>query len=271
MTVVVAWRDQGGTLLWVVSDSRISTPGRTAGAVVLTDHAAKVLEISVELFEDGPFGRPAALTTIGLAYAGSSLVALQAYAAVVPLWSRLAAPPGTELPVLEDLARHFAMFLEAYAKEVGGAGGDPRCECLLAAWDPQGAAPCAVLVETSPQDGSASIRPACVDEGVPEILGSDKDEVRRGIAELPPSPDLPFELPSRVPLRYMRSTLKTTDRRDIGGGVQIGMASEAGFELSFDVQPLLPGSPFAELRYRGFDMSEIGRIGNAFVTLRGIA
>jgi hypothetical protein len=138
-------------------------------------------------------------------------------------------------------------------------------------WDYSSSSPAAVVIETSAHDGVASVRVACFTNGALEILGSEKDLVRQQIAELPPSPYLPHETQSRVPLSYIRSTLKSTDRLDIGGGVQIGMANRNGFELTFDVQPIEIGSPFPDMRYRGFEMSEIGTLGQAFITLRGIA
>ena len=59
------------------------------------------------------------------------------------------------------------------------------------------------------------------------------------------------------------------DHDDVGGGVQIGYVNEAGFQLSYDVQPALHGS--YAMRYRGFDFGDILRVGDAFCNLPGLA
>jgi hypothetical protein len=91
MTLVMIWCESKVERLWVVSDSRLSRSG-AVGCVRLTDRAAKILEIPVILRRQTPgdvLGTPVKIMNLGFAFAGSSLVALQAYAAVLPLWSRL--------------------------------------------------------------------------------------------------------------------------------------------------------------------------------------
>nr|WP_295108194.1 hypothetical protein [uncultured Caulobacter sp.] len=271
MTVVIAWREPGPDLLWMVSDSRISQPGHV-GQSVLTDHGAKILEIPVHLARSansGFFDQTASRTTFGFAYAGSSLIALQAYAAVVPLWSRLVTVGESSLPSLAHFASHLGKFLEAYAKGVGATGGDPRCECLLVGWDSEINAVSAIAIETAQNDGAVSMRTACSSAGTVEILGSEKESVRQGISTLPEDPDPSYSPANRSALRYIRSTLKNTYRQDIGGGVQIGFANRTGFEISFDVQPL-SGSWVPDMRYRGFNMEDIGTVGEAFISLKGM-
>jgi hypothetical protein len=120
MTLVVIWRESKVEGLWVVSDSRLSQPG-AVGCVRLTDRAAKILEIPVILRRQTPgdvLGTPVKIMNLGFAFAGSSLVALQAYAAVLPLWSRLQISGPEILPSVKDFAEHLAHFVECFASEV---------------------------------------------------------------------------------------------------------------------------------------------------------
>ena len=73
----------------------------------------------------------------------------------------------------------------------------------------------------------------------------------------------------------IRRTLKHELEGTIGGGVQIGVLTEAGFELSFDAQSITAGDPVGQplvkMTYRGFDLHHIAKVGNAQVILTGIA
>lgn len=269
MTVVVAWREGHGSLLWVVSDSRLSE-GDVDQRLVLTDHGAKVLEIPVMVYSgtglvDVPYYR----TTLGLSFAGSSLIATQAYATALPLWSRLSTA-DTALPTLDDLAHHFALILERYAKGLGAAGIRPHCACLLIGYDQSAKRSRAKSLTVSPADGSVIVDEACDKDEVFEVLGRNPERVRAEIRALPKTIYMPFETEGRKALRYVRETLSKPEDLDIGGGVQIGICSERGFEPCFDAPPFVGGSPFPDMRFRGVQFEEISQVGPTFVNLRGI-
>ena len=91
MTLVMAWREQAMERVWIVSDSRLSREGQS-GPVRLTDAGAKILTVPIVLRRQTPLsvlGTPILASNLAFAYAGSSLIAMQAYAAVLPLWSHL--------------------------------------------------------------------------------------------------------------------------------------------------------------------------------------
>ncbi|HEX3365787.1 hypothetical protein [Phenylobacterium sp.] len=269
MTVVVAWREGQGGLLWVVSDSRLSD-GDVDRRRVLTDHGAKVMEIPVVVYSSTGFvDVPHYRTTFGLSFAGSSLIAMQAYATALPLWSRLATR-DTALPTLDDLADHFALILARYAKGLGAAGLVPRCACLLVGYDPSTERSRAKSLVVSSVDGSVSIAEACVEDEVFEVLGRNPEKVRANIHTFPKSARMPFETDGRKALRYIRDTLRNPDDLEIGGGVQIGICSVRGFEPCFDAPSLTGESPFPNMRFRGLEFEEISRVGPTFVNLRGI-
>src|SRR5690606_26434213 len=120
MTLIMAWRERSIDRIWVVSDSRLSQAG-AHGTVRLTDSAAKLLSVPVVLRRQTPLsvlGTPALGTNLAFAYSGSSLIAMQAYAAVLPLWSHLQTSGPEHLPSVHDFARHLGIFVASYAAHV---------------------------------------------------------------------------------------------------------------------------------------------------------
>lgn len=101
MTLVMAWHEPPDGGIWLVSDSRVSNEGLSGGRVISSDHAAKVLSISVRVVRQEmgePWPRTIAETSFGMAYAGSTLIALQAFAAANLLWSHLQVSGDTPFP-----------------------------------------------------------------------------------------------------------------------------------------------------------------------------
>lgn len=279
MTLVMVWREGWWEApitqkIWVVSDSRLSQPGETSGRVRFSDRAAKILEIPVTLY--GPNPRPTLLrsATFGFAYTGSTLVALQAYTAILPLWSRLQTS-GTEtyLPSLEDFADHLAGFVDGYAREIAGSGGDANCQCLLIGRDDPTGRLEAWMIEFTHTSASADLhkRSIKLPKANPvEFFGTGSDAAKKRLDALPPR--RVAEL--RRPLTMIRTLLHDDVEETIGGGVQIGLLSPEGFEVHFDAENLtigMPiGRPLVDMRFRGFDFYEISTVGFAFSTLRGI-
>jgi hypothetical protein len=75
----MVWQERETNRAWMVSDSRLSGPKTpTGGYVQYTDRAAKILEAPIILNPLQPDEPILARTTLGFAYCGSSLVALNA-------------------------------------------------------------------------------------------------------------------------------------------------------------------------------------------------
>lgn len=269
MTLVMAWREHDMERIWLVSDSRLSGPGQH-GRTQLTDNGAKLLVAPRVLRRQTPMnvlGVPILSSDVAFAYAGSSLVALQAYAAILPLWAHLQTTGQEMLPSMRACAENLAIFVRAYATSVSGAAGRLQsCECAIIGFDTLSQSVEGWRVSTDIRDGAveADIRPMAIGPGEIELMGSGAG-AGRAILER----DCPREgaFWGREPLAMIRAHLGE-DHSDVGGGVQIGYANEAGFQLSYDVQPAEQG--FYAMRYRGFDFSEVSRIGEAFCNLPGL-
>ena len=130
MTLVMVWREMDVNRVWIVSDSRLSKRGEV-GQIRLTDRAAKILEAQLILHSPAPNLPPLRSNILGFAYIGSSLVALQAYSAVLPLWARLQSSGPQVLPTVGECAEHLGKFVGAYSHEVASSGGDANCQCIL--------------------------------------------------------------------------------------------------------------------------------------------
>lgn len=270
MTLVMAWREHEMQRVWLVSDSRLSNTGQH-GRTQLTDNAAKLLVAPRILRRQTPMnvlGVPVLSSDVAFAYAGSSLIALQAYAAILPLWGHLQAIGEEALPSMRACAEHLGIFVRAYTMSVSSASGQLQaCQCAIVGFDHPSQSVEGWIVSTFEQDGAivAVVRRMTIDPGDIELIGSGANAAREALAQ-----DFPCAgaLWHREPLAMIRTHLREP-HGDVGGGVQIGYANEAGFQLSYDVQPAEQG--FFAMRYRGFDFGEVSRVGDAFCNLPGLA
>jgi hypothetical protein len=203
-------------------------------------------------------------------YAGSSLIALQAYTAVLALWSHLQTSGPEMLPSIGALAEHLGKFVLAYTKDVSSAHGSfQSCQCAIVGYDNRAQTIEGWIVRSDFDSKVAVIlQKMTLAPGEIDLFGSGATQVQRQLDALPPREG---GLWHREPLGMIRGHLKAEASADVGGGVQLGYVSEQGFQLLFDVQPETPGHPIPVMRFRGFDFSEISRVGDAFVNLPGVA
>ncbi|HEY4276332.1 MAG TPA: hypothetical protein VGM68_12660 [Rhizomicrobium sp.] len=273
MTLVMVWKELGIERFWMVSDSRLSASGYS-GPQRLTDRAAKILEAPL-ILRDSTVGKavgtPGRSTILGFAYAGSSLIALQAYAAVLPLWSRLEIAGPQVLPSIQDCARHLSKFVEGYFREAESA-----CQCVLIGYDDSSGVLDGWLIEASVLENKAVVTTRQLQLRGPdeiEIFGTGKTDALATLENYARHRAAPHW--RREPLEMIRQNLKHDREGTVGGGVQLGVLTEAGFELSYDVQPLRVGDPVGQplvkMKYRGFDLHDISKVGDAQVILTGIA
>lgn len=272
MTLVMAWREQAIERVWIVTDSRLSNRG-AQGTVRLTDAAAKLLSVPVVLRRPTPMsvlGTPVITTDLAFAYAGSSLIAMQAYAAVLPLWSHLQTSGPERLPSVRDFAEHLGTFVAAYTASLSSAYNSPQPSlCALIGYDAALGTLDGWMIEAGHGDHGAhmSLRQMCLGPGEIEIFGSGASRARDELAERYSSRGLNWH---REPLEMIRAHLNADQAADVRGGVQLGYVQPEGFQLLFDAQPITPGHQIPVMRFRGFDFSEIGTVGDAFVNLPGM-
>lgn len=271
MTLVMIWKERGGKRVWVASDSRLTNPTEN-GHSRLTDRAGKILEAPVAVHDPRGTDAPTWSTTVGLAYSGSTLVALETYTAVLPLWCRL---QGYGPISLKDLAAHLAKFLEGYALELGAVSQAASCDCALLGVDPVSGAFVGWRIQAliSPAGVAIKQRELQLTERRIEFLGDGRKEAEARLAALKRK----GKTWSREPLEMIRTFLGEDPPNTVGGGVQIGMLYDKGFQLYADGQIITANKdggidlPNGVMRFRGFDYAQIGSVGDAVAGLSAIS
>ncbi len=274
MTVLMLWREGPAQRLWLTSDSRLSHSGKGGGFVKLTDRAAKLLEADLILQCRNPNGPPIAKKTVGIAYAGSSLVALQSYAAVLPLWSRLCSSGEQTLPTIGECAEHLGQFVRAYTFELAAAGDiNCRTECLLLGYNEGAESAEAWHIYARPGSTGVALNIERLELGAGEMMlfGSGRAEASRQLKKLKPTNGQW----RHEPIDMLRAQLRHDTPSSVGGGVQIGMLNPSGFELVSDVRYFTAGDSAAgdsllSMHYRGFNLEEVNKVGHCFGALAGI-
>lgn len=272
MTLVMAWREGTYDRIWMVSDSRLSYSG-AQGNVRLTDAAAKLLSAPVVLRRQTPLsvlGTPVLTTNLAFAYAGSSLVAMQAYAAVLPLWSHLQTSGPERFPSVHDFAKHLGTFVGTYWGHVSSAyNASQSVQCALIGFDATLGTIDGWMIETGrcSDETGPKLRRMDLAQGDIEIFGNGSKQARGELNGLRSEGN---PLWHREPLEMIRRHLNGEPEADVGGGVQLGYISREGFQLLFDAQPVAPGHQIPIMRFRGFDFSDIRTVGDAFVNLPGM-
>ncbi len=274
MTLVMIWGEAADQGVWVVSDSRLSRQG-AVGRQVLTDRAAKIISIRTTLLKHtGKNGSacPIATNTLGFAYTGSTLIALQAFAAVGPLWDNLFTVSGSALPVLSEYVKHLKFFVSEYSHDVCAADPDNGCQCVLLGWDHEADGPSVSVIESLGSASGVNITVQTIDLGIDckvEAFGSGAEDIHAQIAAFREADT--SGATRRTPLRFLRQFLKSSPHLEVDGGVQVGFLSRNGFQLYADAQPISLYQPPARIRYRGFDLQDYMQVGDALVNLPSIA
>lgn len=187
MTLVMAWREHEMQRVWLVSDSRLSNTGQH-GRTQLTDNAAKLLVAPRILRRQTPMnvlGVPVLSSDVAFAYAGSSLIALQAYAAILPLWGHLQAIGEEALPSMRACAEHLGIFVRAYTMSVSSASGQLQaCQCAIVGFDHPSQSVEGWIDSTVEQDGAivAVVCRMTIDPEDIELIGSGGNAAREALA-----------------------------------------------------------------------------------------
>lgn len=273
MTTIACWfnREKSAPSVWVCGDSKISSPTAT-----LLESGAKIFSVPVLCFspgESGFFDRPIYRTHLGLAYAGSSLVGLNLNAALTTCLSRLNTQSGP--PSLRSIAELTIRLLSVYVSQLAvSSGAGALCEIALVGFCPiEGELQIYYLRPSVEAVGIEYIIQAhganSESNGFVLLLGTDKDRISRRIQEdRRNSNDLIWW---RVPKNVIRGEIHESENLRIGGHMQLGICSHAGFDIYSLCLPRRVGSPEAYLSYLGFDLDrDIGDIGGCFVGIPGM-
>ncbi|MBA3773577.1 MAG: hypothetical protein H0X13_14135, partial [Ramlibacter sp.] len=210
----------------------------------------------------------------GLAYAGSSLLALNVNAALSSCLSRLntfSNPPGP--PSLEDIAKFAHKLLGLYTSQYAVVGGPTaRCEVALS-----GCCPITRELEIfhlSPMVTGYELTRYRASDQCNEfvlLLGTDKNGISDEIANRrSESRDRDISW-WRTPQTVVASVIATGTHPTIGGHMQLGICSSVGFEIYSIIKSENAESLSAHFSYLGMDVTgEFACVGATRVAMPGM-
>lgn len=282
MTTVVSWisKERETPTLWTITDSLLCTSSQSNPSKPLFECGAKLFSIRIVCLSPNENGRFTDKiyysTTIGMAFAGSSLLALNLYSLVNYTLSTLASLDNS-IPSIEEIAKHiFACFkalLESYIKTNTYSHS---CEISIFGYCTKskdyrlfhikhlGSGPDCLFNEVK-----------FVNDNTLHIMGNHQKEIRELIN---------FERNKlnkkaywRQPIKIIEDIIKKKEFPEIGGNIQLGISFPNGFRFKalYDLNEiaLLFGQRNPKLYYQGVNLySEplLTQIGNCFVNTHPI-
>lgn len=262
-----------------IADTRII---RSQGNV-LTEHGPKLLPLRIRGKQPGPsrfFDREVFQFDIGFAYSGATLSALSAHALAGALLGNLAGQIGTPPPSMGEIAHFIGGVAAEYMKEVGQLSGNNSlfsaivfgfCQVTrqLRGFEirPQlNESPftCDIVEHDLQQNNSVVIIGSCPDLLRQRIEADRSAAIARG--------DTHRVLDMDRPTRALQALINEAADPSVGGMIQQGWATVAGFELVAHMCPITPRPPSprnAGLFVLGFDIMDVQQVGDYFVSLNG--
>lgn len=284
MTLVAVWKAEGRIM--AIADTRISrSPGN-----VLTEHGPKLLPIAIKCRQPGPSGfadQVVYSASICFAYSGSTLSALAAHALANILCSNLVSNRGTSPPSLAEIAFAIAGVSAEYMRDVGQlTGKDGLFSAIVFGFCPEqmklrvfelkpqiNAGQFMVVIEERHLSdiaiGGSAAASVVVIGSVPDLL---IEAIDKDLSAAKDRGDVHSIIAFDAPSRALQSLIDRGADDSIGGSIQQGWATAAGFEVVAHMRPIPPRPPSPRnvgLFVLGFDTFDIQRIGGYMVSLTG--
>ncbi|MFL9994257.1 hypothetical protein PQR34_25895 [Paraburkholderia sediminicola] len=283
MTTVAIWYQDAhpSESIWACSDSCISDPPTHGQSepLPLLRHSPKIFPLQITCIEHGPVPEVAAFQhTIGLAYAGSSLFAVNLYAALTPILTNLRGSHGASVSI-RNVAELAKVFLLEFGQTYGERYGElARVEIALFGYcKVDRARRVFVLKPVYVQDASGNAKPDVsleeVDFSTPEyvcLLGDHKAEIRKRIAATRQRLPGGSSLRQYAPRNVIREVIKEKCYPGISGTVQLAHAHTGGLRQFMDLEAVdgnIQNAMPINFKYLGFDLDEVGTVGQCWFSL----
>ncbi len=276
MTSIIIWRNREPNQddIWAVADSRVSSD--VLGTYTLTDEAPKLFSLTVQCFmpppAGGTFSERCYYGSIGIAFAGSTLIAHSTVLAISPVLENLSTL--SRPPELHEIALFIQRFLKRYTMAVNQSstrakisemavfGRSPTDNCLQA-----------FHIKPIPNRVPFELEVVEVDltpEDSMLVLGDCKRKIRMGVdAERDQFSERGIAW-WRSPLRALKRVVGEGAYPTIGGTVQLGITNGNRFALHWSLSPPGPDSPTSSMKYLGIDMHEC-QVGPCMMGMSGMA
>lgn len=260
--------------MWVVGDTLVSG---AAGQPLIGD-AAKIFSLSVVCRAPGPqgfFSEEYFAHSLGYCFAGSTLMGQNSYLAIAPLLSNLISATRY-VPSMRDIADFTMRYLErAYDQYKVQVAAQANFEVCLFGWCHREQSLEAWHFRPGLRHGQMrmmSTRHASMVFGDFIYLGSHKDHASKLLTEAfgqLAQPGLPAQ---RAPRHVIQNLIEDEAYPEIGGGQQLAIANQHGFQPYTLLRPRVRGRPEAYMSYLGVELSdENSSVGEARVGGPGMA
>lgn len=275
MTAVICWFNESGGP-WTVADSRVSYP-RDARQILL-EEGAKIFSFPLIVRKTWGFGEIIHCTNIGIAFAGSTLVAQNTMLCSASVCGNLVLQENTQSTLsLSHIAELVAKFSQRFMRDLAvlhEAGA--MTEFALVGWCPSRNAWRIFHIAPFGGDGIqtqiAEFAPS--NAGDLLLLGDNKIEVHEEVVKARANYEAGTPRWWRAPAEALSRILERRQFDSIGGHLQMGIAVEAtkGFSLSAVVQPIVIGQPASIFKFLGMDArDDIGAVGPCFLGMNGLS
>lgn len=274
MTAVICWFDES-SWPWTVADSRFSYQ-RDARQILL-EEGAKIFSFPLIVRKTWGFGEILHFANIGIAFAGSTLVAQNTMLCSASVCGNLVLQESAQSTLsLSHIAELVAKFAQRFMRDLAAlreAGA--MTEFALIGWCPSKNAWRIFHITPVAGDGVQTqvteFAPSDTDDLL--ILGDHKIEVQEEVVKVRANHaagTLPWW---RAPAEALSRMLEGRQFDSIGGHLQMGIAVGAtkGFSLSAVVQPIIVGQPASTFKFLGMDTrDDIGAVGPCFLGMSGM-
>jgi hypothetical protein len=276
VTISVIWRDKG--YQWCAADTRLVAGSEEQPT---TEIAAKIytIPVAVAAMPDGLADSPHYSTQYGFTYAGAVLPATMTAMTASTLLQKLVRP-GVPIdpPTFEDVSKFVSRLAERFMKErrqfSGGKSSDEGVfSAALLGWclleEKYKLAHIDGRLDTSFRVELTYPEPPQLDGDPWLILGSAKKTFTDRLSAYQEEGG---HITTNTPRRVIEKMVADGPDSTVGGATSIGMAHQHGFDLFFNLEPIVPGQPKARRLFNGLDLdTDVGQIGQYFVGVNGMA
>lgn len=265
MTAIANWinREPSGPLsIWTIGDTKIRDY-RTDTNLSLESSKVFELQIKSKDISQGPEYQQIYFEhSIGFAFAGSSLLGLNAFATLNTIFSNLGGRNKNMYPSLSAMTKIASKVIDYYSKSI--CGPDVAFEAIIYGYCPINKA----LERYAIRYHDGEFTDVAIEGDDVYLLGDKKEEIRKEIEQ---------ELNSHAPggLSYWRTPLRVLSRivvsgkfESIGGGTQLNIATRFGCTPYYATGERSD----ADTRFRNIDIYEdIGHaVGDCTISMAGM-
>jgi hypothetical protein len=176
------------------------------------------------------------------------------------------------LPSLADIVDFVARTAERYMRDWASryslvAGG---FEVFVFGWCPVKRELEAYLIAPSQISGTFRTNSNKIALTDAAAIGAGADEFRQRLAQFTQNGE-PWGRTARLPLVAVESLVEDATRDDVGGSIQLALATRAGVRFFARCSPIVKGQPAAVIRFLGVDTYSLNTVGDCRIGMPAMA